>query len=102
MSDVKRFSLRLSGGLHAALVREAERERRSVHSLVLLILEERFGGKPVKREEAPRSSSKDGGGGRPEVKPAKAPVESEGRPSVGYTAPREFAGAIPKPGKGKK
>ena len=97
MSDVKRFSLRLSGELHAALVVEAERERRSVHSLVLLILEERFGGEPVKREEAPRKVSRKSGGSEA----ASENVEAS-RPSVGYTAPREFTGAIPKPGKGKK
>ena len=77
MSDVKRFSLRLSGELHAALVREAERERRSVHSLVLLILEERFGGKPVKREEAPRKVSRESGGSE-----AASKVEKSSEASV--------------------
>ena len=102
MSEVKSFLVRLPVGLHSRISGVAERERRSMQSVVLLALESAFGAgvasEPVKRKEAPRSSPKDGGGGKPEVKPAKAPVV----PSVGHTDPRPWSGPLPKTGKGKK
>ena len=101
MSEVKSFLVRLPVALHSRISGVAERERRSMQSVVLLALESAFGegvaSEPVKREEAPRKVSRESGGSEA----ASENVEAS-RPSVGYTAPREFTGAIPKPGKGKK
>lgn len=97
MSEVKSFLVRLPVGLHSRIAGVAEEERRSMHSVVLLALEECFGVGASGSQEAPRSSPKSKGGGE-----APKKVVESSRPVAGYTTPREWTGVIPKSGKGKK